>query len=103
MTGMGGPPGPGNGSIIASFHHDLATQGALVLLLGAVLFVAWNQLRSMQYRRAVARGESFPPGAAPVAPEPVRPPVPPDRLRPDLGVRRPPAAPVGHADRSVDG
>ena len=70
MTGMGGPPGPGNGSIIASFHHDLATQGALVLLLGAVLFVAWNQLRSMQYRRAVARGEAFPPVSAPVAPEP---------------------------------
>jgi cytochrome oxidase Cu insertion factor (SCO1/SenC/PrrC family) len=70
MTGMGGPPGPGNASIIAEFHHALATQGALVLLLGVVLFVAWNQLRSMQYRRAVARGTSTSHVTAPGAPEP---------------------------------
>ena len=59
MTGMGGPTGPGDSSIVAEFHHALALQGALVVALVAVLFVGWNQLRSMQYRRAVARGEPF--------------------------------------------
>jgi len=70
MTGMGGPPGPGNSSIVAEFHHALALQCVLILALLAVLFVLWNQLRSMQYRRAVARGERFdrPPRA--VDPEP---------------------------------
>ena len=59
MPGMGGPPGPGDSSIVAEFHHALALQGVLILALLTVLFVAWNQLRSMQYRRAVARGERF--------------------------------------------
>ena len=59
MPGMGGPPGPGDSSIVAEFHHALALQGVLILALLTVLFVAWNQLRSMQYRRAVARGEPF--------------------------------------------
>lgn len=70
MTGMGGPQGPGDSSIVASFHHALATQGAAVLILGAVLFIAWNQLRSMQYRRAVARGEAFPHVTPAGSPEP---------------------------------
>ncbi|MGD0880879.1 MAG: SCO family protein [Acidimicrobiales bacterium] len=70
MTGMGGPPGPGDASILAEFHHALAVQGALVMALVAVLFVGWNQLRAMQYRRAVARGEPFGAPAPPVAPEP---------------------------------
>jgi cytochrome oxidase Cu insertion factor (SCO1/SenC/PrrC family) len=70
MTGMGGPPGPGNASIVAEFRHALAWQGALVLVLVVVLFVGWNQLRSMQYRRAVARGEPFPHVTAPGTPEP---------------------------------
>ena len=59
MTGMGGSSGPGNSSIVAEFHHALADQGAIILVLLAVLFIGWNQLRSMQYRRAVARGEPF--------------------------------------------
>ena len=60
MTGMGGHTGPGDSSIIAEFHHALASEAALIVALLAVLFVAWNQLRSMQYRRAVTRGEQFP-------------------------------------------
>jgi cytochrome oxidase Cu insertion factor (SCO1/SenC/PrrC family) len=70
MTGMGSPPGPGDSSIIAEFHHQLATQGAIVLAVVAVLFIGWNQLRAMQYRRAVARGETFAPRTEPGAPEP---------------------------------
>jgi cytochrome oxidase Cu insertion factor (SCO1/SenC/PrrC family) len=71
MTGMGGsPPGPGNASIIAEFRHALATQGAFALLLVVLLFVAWNQLRSMQHRRAVMRGKPYDTPAAPKAKEP---------------------------------
>ena len=70
MTGMGGQAGPGNSSIIAEFRHALADQGALILLVAVLLFVAWNQLRSMQYRRAVARGERYGARPAPVPPEP---------------------------------
>jgi len=70
MTGMGAPPGPGDSSIVAEFHHQLATQGAIVLAVVAILFIAWNQLRAMQYRRAVARGEAFAPGADRLPPEP---------------------------------
>ena len=67
---MGGPSGPGDSSVIAAFHHALATQGAVIVAIVAVLFVGWNQLRSMQYRRAVARGEQFPAASGNVAPEP---------------------------------
>lgn len=71
MTGMGGsPPGPGNASIVAEFHHALAVQGAFALLLLVVLFFVWNQLRTMQYRRAVVRGKPFDAPAASETPEP---------------------------------
>ena len=70
MTGMGGASGPGDSSIVAEFHHALATQGALILVLLAVLFIGWNQLRSMQYRRAAARGEPFGRPPTDLAPEP---------------------------------
>jgi cytochrome oxidase Cu insertion factor (SCO1/SenC/PrrC family) len=70
MTGMGGSSGPGDSSIVAEFHHALADQGAIILVLVAVLFIGWNQLRSMQYRRAVARGESFGPPPPDLPPEP---------------------------------
>ena len=67
---MGGPSGPGDSSVIAAFHHVLATQGAVIVAIVAVLVVGWNQLRSMQYRRAVARGEQFPAPSGNVALEP---------------------------------
>jgi len=70
MTGMGGPSGTGDAATVSQFHHALATQGALIVVLCAVVFVGWNQLRSMQYRRAVQRGESFPPSAPVRDPEP---------------------------------
>ncbi len=70
MTGMGGPTGPGDSSIVAEFHHALADQGAIILVLLAILFIGWNQLRSMQYRRSVARGEAFGPAESELPPEP---------------------------------
>ena len=70
MTGMGGPSGPGDSSIVSEFHHALAAQGALILVLLAVLFIGWNQLRSMQYRRAAARGEPFGQASPDLPPEP---------------------------------
>jgi cytochrome oxidase Cu insertion factor (SCO1/SenC/PrrC family) len=70
MTGMGDASGPGNSSIVAEFHHALATQGVIIMVLLAALFIGWNQLRSMQYRRAVARGEPFTEAAPDLAPEP---------------------------------
>jgi len=70
MTGMGGHTGPGDSSIIAEFHHALASEAALLVALLAALFVGWNQLRSMQYRRAVIRGEQFPVPVVARPPEP---------------------------------
>jgi cytochrome oxidase Cu insertion factor (SCO1/SenC/PrrC family) len=70
MTGMGGPSGTGDATTVSQFHHALATQGALIVVFAAVAFVAWNQLRSMQYRRAVQRGETFPPPTPTRDPEP---------------------------------
>jgi cytochrome oxidase Cu insertion factor (SCO1/SenC/PrrC family) len=70
MTGMGSPAGSGDASTVSAFHHALSSQGALIVVFAAVVLVAWNQLRSMQYRRAVQRGETFPP------PLPARPAEP---------------------------
>ncbi len=54
MPGMGGPQGPGDSLTVSQFHHALAVQATLIVVLAGVLFVVWNQLRSMQYRRAVS-------------------------------------------------
>jgi cytochrome oxidase Cu insertion factor (SCO1/SenC/PrrC family) len=70
MPGMGSAPGAGNSTIIRQFHTALAHQGLLILAVLVLLFVAWNALRSQQYRRAVARGASFPPPRPVTAPEP---------------------------------
>jgi hypothetical protein len=60
MPGMGSPPGTGNSTIIGAFHDALVRQGALIFVILVLLVVAWNGLRSMQYRRAAARGASYP-------------------------------------------
>jgi cytochrome oxidase Cu insertion factor (SCO1/SenC/PrrC family) len=70
MPGMGNPVGAGNSSIVHGFYAALGRQTALILLVLVLLFVGWNSLRSLQYRRAVARGDQFPPPRPYVAPEP---------------------------------
>jgi cytochrome oxidase Cu insertion factor (SCO1/SenC/PrrC family) len=70
MPGMGGTPGAGNSTIIHDFHSALGRQAALILVLLLLLFIAWNGLRSLQYRRAVASGGQFPPLRRLVAVEP---------------------------------
>jgi cytochrome oxidase Cu insertion factor (SCO1/SenC/PrrC family) len=70
MPGMGSAPGTGNSTIIRDFHASLGRQALLILLVALLLFIAWNGLRSMQYRRAVASGGQFPPPRRPVPPEP---------------------------------
>ncbi len=72
MPGMGGATGAGNSTIIRQFHTALAHQGLLILLVLVLLFVAWNALRSQQYRRAVAQGAPYPPPRPVTSPEPRR-------------------------------
>jgi cytochrome oxidase Cu insertion factor (SCO1/SenC/PrrC family) len=48
----------GSPSVGSEFHTALLRQGALIFLVLVVLFAAWNGLRSLQYRRSVAHGES---------------------------------------------
>lgn len=72
MPGMGGPrPGAGSSLIVGDFHHALAVQGLIIMLVLLLLVVAWNALRSLQYRRATARGEPWPPRPRALPPEPV--------------------------------
>ena len=70
MTGMGGPAGPGNSLIVQAFHTALTRQAALIFLALVVLLVAWNAFRTLQYRRAVASGDPFPPPRPERGPEP---------------------------------
>ena len=72
MSGMGGPPqGAGNSIIVNAFHSALTRQGLLIFVVLLVLVVAWNALRSVQYRRAAASGIPWPPPPRLLAPEPV--------------------------------
>ena len=68
---MGGPAGPGGSLIVQAFHQALTRQAAVIFLALVVILVAWNGLRTLQYRRAIAAGESFPPPRPEVGPEPV--------------------------------
>ena len=72
MSGMGGPPqGAGTSIIVDAFHSALTRQGLLIFVVLLVLVVAWNALRSVQYRRAAASGIPWPPPPRRLAPEPV--------------------------------
>ncbi|MGO8872616.1 MAG: SCO family protein [Acidimicrobiales bacterium] len=71
MPGMGAPAGAGNSSIVEQFHAALLRQGALILLIAVLLFVAWNSLRSLQYRRAAADGGPLRARRPVLGPEPV--------------------------------
>ncbi len=61
MSGMGASTSStGNASVVGDFHTALVLQGALILVILLLLVLGWNLLRSLQYRRAVARGERYP-------------------------------------------
>jgi cytochrome oxidase Cu insertion factor (SCO1/SenC/PrrC family) len=60
MSGMGRSPGAGGSLIVGAFHDALLRQGGIIFLVVIFLLVGWNGLRSLQYRRAVARGEPYP-------------------------------------------
>jgi cytochrome oxidase Cu insertion factor (SCO1/SenC/PrrC family) len=70
MPGMGAPPGTGNSTVIDAFHTALVHQGTIIFLILIGLLVAWNGLRWLQYRRAVARGEPYPGSRPSLRPEP---------------------------------
>ena len=54
MPGMSSGLSTNNPAIVSAFQSALLRQGLVVLLLLALLAVAWNLLRSAQYRRARA-------------------------------------------------
>ena len=71
MPGMGRSLQSGNPVIVSAFHRALLHQLLVVLLVGAVLAVAWNVIRTLQYRRAGATGSEPGPVPAPrQTPEP---------------------------------
>jgi len=70
VPGMGNGLNQTNPTIVSAFHSALVRQGLVVLLILAAVGVAWNVLRSMQLRRALAAG------GATGGPVPARPPEP---------------------------
>ena len=56
MPGMGRALQANNPTIVAAFHHALLQQLLWLLLIVVVLAVAWNGVRTTQYRRWVAAG-----------------------------------------------
>ncbi len=56
MPGMGHGLQTDNPLIVAAFRTALDHQFLIILVLVAVLAVAWNVVRTIQYRRAVASG-----------------------------------------------
>ena len=68
MPGMGGAPQNGNSVVVSAFHNELFHQFLLVLVIGAVCAIAFNVIRTVQYRRLRALG-----GHTPVAAPPRRP------------------------------
>ncbi len=69
---MGGPISVSNSLIVTTFQEHLLHQLLIVLVLLAILVVAWNLLRSAQLRRAQAgAGESIVPAKRPASPEPI--------------------------------
>ncbi len=58
MPGMGTPLQTGNQTVISAFESALLHQALYVLAILGLLAIAWNVLRSMQIRQAVAAGGS---------------------------------------------
>jgi cytochrome oxidase Cu insertion factor (SCO1/SenC/PrrC family) len=71
MTGMGSSQGAGNSLVVSAFHQALTRQAALIFVAVILLIVAWNGLRSWQYRQAKAKGLPWPPPTKSLGPEPV--------------------------------
>src|SRR5271169_2828874 len=65
MTGMGRSLQAGNPTIVSAFHAALFHQLLLLLAIGAVVAIAFNVVRTFQYRRLVAEGHSTFPTASP--------------------------------------
>jgi cytochrome oxidase Cu insertion factor (SCO1/SenC/PrrC family) len=70
MPGMGGAPQNGNSVIVTAFHTELFHQLVVVLLIGAVCAIAFNVIRTVQYRQLRAQGVATPVVAADAMPEP---------------------------------
>ena len=90
MPGMGHGLQTDNPTIAAAFRTALDHQFLIILvILVAVLAVAWNVVRTIHYRRAVAAGtlDATVPDAL-ALPRAGGPPAPPDHLRHPVGVRR---------------
>jgi cytochrome oxidase Cu insertion factor (SCO1/SenC/PrrC family) len=70
---MGGPLSTGNSTIVSAFQSSLLHQLLVVLVILAVIAVAWNVLRNAQLRRTMAAREPGAVDARPVAtsPEPL--------------------------------
>ena len=69
MPGMGGAPQNGNSVIVSAFHTELFHQLLVVFLVGAVCAIAFNVIRTVQYRQLKAQGGSIRVAAANVTPE----------------------------------
>ena len=70
MPGMGGAPQNGNSVIVSAFHTELFHQLLVVLLIGAVCAIAFNVIRTVQYRQLRAQGGPTPVVVADATPEP---------------------------------
>ena len=56
MPGMGGAPQNGNSVVLSAFHNELFHQLLLVLVIGALCAIAFNVVRTVQYRQLRALG-----------------------------------------------
>jgi cytochrome oxidase Cu insertion factor (SCO1/SenC/PrrC family) len=70
MPGMGDASQTDDPTVVSAFHTALAHQGLVILALLVVLAIAWNAVRTIQYRRLVASSASAPKTAPALPPEP---------------------------------
>ncbi len=56
MPGMGGAPQNGNSVVLSAFHNELFHQLLLVLVIGVLCAIAFNVVRTVQYRQLRALG-----------------------------------------------
>jgi cytochrome oxidase Cu insertion factor (SCO1/SenC/PrrC family) len=68
MPGMSTGLQPNDATIVSAFHALLLRQGLILLVLFALLAIAWNALRAVQFRRAV---EGTRPAELPLYAEPM--------------------------------
>ena len=97
MPGMGGAPQNGNSLIVSAFHTELFHQLLVVLLIGAVCAIAFNVIRTVQYRQPHGSGRPHPGRRRRRDARAARPEGPAHWLRRPLDPRRTPATAIGHA------